>query len=51
MNPGLRDRLPPPLLALALAAFAIGTTEFVIVGLLPAVAATPAPACRRPGCW
>jgi DHA1 family inner membrane transport protein len=28
-----------PLLALALAAFAIGTTEFVIVGLLPAVAA------------
>lgn len=39
MNPGLRDRLPPPLLALALAAFAIGTTEFVIVGLLPAVAA------------
>lgn len=27
-----------PLLALALAAFAIGTTEFVIVGLLPAVA-------------
>jgi MFS transporter, DHA1 family, inner membrane transport protein len=30
--------LPLPLLALALAAFAIGTTEFVIVGLLPAVA-------------
>nr|WP_297353927.1 MFS transporter [uncultured Caldimonas sp.] len=30
---------PLPLLALALAAFAIGTTEFVIVGLLPAVAA------------
>jgi DHA1 family inner membrane transport protein len=30
---------PWPLLALALAAFAIGTTEFVIVGLLPAVAA------------
>ncbi|MED5618798.1 MFS transporter [Ideonella sp. BN130291] len=29
---------PLPLLALALAAFAIGTTEFVIVGLLPAVA-------------
>ena len=29
---------PLPLLALAMAAFAIGTTEFVIVGLLPAVA-------------
>lgn len=32
-------RMPsPPLLALALAAFAIGTTEFVIMGLLPAIA-------------
>jgi DHA1 family inner membrane transport protein len=30
---------PLPLLALAAAAFAIGTTEFVIVGLLPAIAA------------
>lgn len=30
---------PLPLLALAAAAFAIGTSEFVIVGLLPAVAA------------
>jgi DHA1 family inner membrane transport protein len=30
--------LPPPLLALALSAFAIGTTEFVIMGLLPQVA-------------
>jgi DHA1 family inner membrane transport protein len=30
--------LPLPLIALAVAAFAIGTTEFVIVGLLPAVA-------------
>jgi DHA1 family inner membrane transport protein len=29
---------PAPLLALALAAFAIGTTEFVIMGLLPQVA-------------
>jgi DHA1 family inner membrane transport protein len=28
----------PPILALALAAFAIGTTEFVIMGLLPALA-------------
>jgi DHA1 family inner membrane transport protein len=29
---------PVPLLALALSAFAIGTTEFVIMGLLPQVA-------------
>jgi len=34
-----RTAIPLPLLALALAAFAIGTSEFVIVGLLPAVAA------------
>jgi len=31
--------LPLPLIALALSAFAIGTTEFVIMGLLPQVAA------------
>src|SRR5260221_8859234 len=31
-------RLPPPIPALALAAFAIGTTEFVIMGILPDVA-------------
>jgi len=31
------SRLPPPILALALAAFAIGTTEFVIMGILPDV--------------
>ncbi|MDQ1199153.1 hypothetical protein [Agrobacterium sp. SORGH_AS 787] len=31
--------LSPPLLALATAAFGIGTTEFVIKGLLPEVAA------------
>jgi DHA1 family inner membrane transport protein len=31
--------MPLPLLALALAAFGIGTTEFVIMGLLPEVAA------------
>jgi len=30
--------MPTPLLALALAAFAIGTSEFVIVGLLPDLA-------------
>jgi len=34
-----RTVVPWPLFALALAAFAIGTTEFVIVGLLPSVAA------------
>lgn len=34
-----RAAIPLPLLALALAAFAIGTSEFVIVGLLPSVAA------------
>src|SRR5260221_9058204 len=32
------SRLPPPILALALAAFAIGTTEFVIMGILLDVA-------------
>ena len=32
-------KFPLPLLALALAAFGIGTTEFVIMGLLPEVAA------------
>ena len=31
--------MPMALLALTLGAFAIGTTEFVIVGLLPTVAA------------
>jgi len=33
-----RAAIPLPLLALALSAFAIGTTEYVIVGLLPSVA-------------
>jgi MFS transporter, DHA1 family, inner membrane transport protein len=32
--------MPLPLLALAIAAFAIGTTEFVIMGLLPEVASS-----------
>lgn len=36
MSSSLRARLP--LLALAIAAFAIGTTEFVIMGLLPQIA-------------
>lgn len=35
---GVRRGFPLPILALALAAFAIGTTEFVIMGLLPAMA-------------
>ena len=34
-----RPTIPLPILALALAAFAIGTTEFVIMGILPTVAA------------
>ena len=34
-----RPAIPLPILALALAAFAIGTTEFVIMGILPTVAA------------
>jgi len=34
----LRSFMPLPLLALAVAAFGIGTTEFVIMGLLPDVA-------------
>ncbi|HAE47971.1 MAG TPA: MFS transporter, partial [Tistrella mobilis] len=33
-----RLSLPPPLIALAIASFGIGTTEFVIMGLLPDVA-------------
>ncbi|MFD1049320.1 hypothetical protein ACFQ1S_29165, partial [Kibdelosporangium lantanae] len=32
--------MPPALLALAIGAFGIGTTEFVIMGLLPEVAGT-----------
>jgi DHA1 family inner membrane transport protein len=35
----MKSALPAPLVALALSAFAIGTTEFVIMGLLPQVAA------------
>ncbi|RUY88257.1 MFS transporter, partial [Mesorhizobium sp. M7A.F.Ca.CA.001.12.2.1] len=31
--------MPLPILALAIASFCIGTTEFVIMGLLPEVAA------------
>ena len=32
--------MPLPLLALAIAAFGIGTTEFVIMGLLPEIGRT-----------
>jgi hypothetical protein len=39
------------LLALTISAFAIGTTEFVIVGLIPTIAADLGTACPRPGCW
>ena len=43
--------MPLPLLALAISAFAIGTTEFVIMGLLPNVARDLS-RCRfrRPAC-
>jgi len=34
----MKSALPAPLIALGLSAFAIGTTEFVIMGLLPQVA-------------
>jgi DHA1 family inner membrane transport protein len=41
--------LPVPLIALALSAFAIGTTEFVIMGLLPQVAQNLAVSIPRAG--
>jgi DHA1 family inner membrane transport protein len=44
-----RFSVPLPLLALALAAFAIGTTEFVIVGLLPSVAQDTGVSVARAG--
>lgn len=39
--------MPLSLLILALSAFAIGTTEFVIMGLLPDVAATTEPIPKK----
>lgn len=39
------------LAALALAAFGIGTTEFVIIGLLPDVALISTSPDLRRGCW
>jgi MFS transporter, DHA1 family, inner membrane transport protein len=46
---GAGSAFPLPLVALALAAFAIGTTEFVIVGLLPSVAADTGVSLPRAG--
>lgn len=43
--------MPLALWALTLSAFAIGTTEFVIVGLIPTVAASLGCRCRPPACW
>jgi predicted MFS family arabinose efflux permease len=43
--------MPIALLALTLSAFAIGTTEFVIVGLLPTIGADLVSACRPPAFW
>ena len=42
--------MPLPILALALSAFAIGTTEFVIMGILPDVAQSLSVSIRRRGC-
>ncbi len=43
------SRLPLPIVALAMAAFAIGTTEFVIMGVLPKVAADTGVTIARAG--
>lgn len=43
--------MPIALLALTLSAFAIGTTEFVIVGLIPTVAADLGIGLPRRACW
>lgn len=40
-----------PILLLSAAGFTVLTTEFVIVGLLPAIAQTSKSPSRRPGCW
>lgn len=42
--------MPLALLALTISAFAIGTTEFVIVGLVPTIANQLA-ICLLPVCW
>jgi DHA1 family inner membrane transport protein len=42
--------MPIAILALTAGAFGIGTTEFIIMGLLLQVPATCMSRCRRPGC-
>ena len=42
--------MPLPILALALSAFAIGTTEFVIMGILPDVAQSLSVSIPSAGC-
>ncbi|MBS7539018.1 MFS transporter [Ancylobacter lacus] len=48
-SPSRLSLFPPALFALAIAAYAIGTTEFVIVGLLPTVAQDLAVSLPRAG--
>jgi len=43
--------MPAAVFSLAFAAFAIGTTGFVIVGLLPDIGRAFASRCRRQVCW
>jgi predicted MFS family arabinose efflux permease len=46
-----QGQMPLSLLILALSAFAIGTTEFVIMGLLPDVAADLGVSIPAPAGW
>lgn len=43
--------MPLALFALTISAFAIGTTEFVIVGLVPTIAQQLAISLPSAGCW
>jgi hypothetical protein len=43
--------MPLALLALTIGAFAIGTTEFVIVGLVPRLLNNWRSRCLLPACW
>ncbi len=43
--------MPLALFALTIGAFAIGTTEFVIVGLVPSIAQQLSISCLRRDCW
>ncbi|CDG83929.1 MFS transporter [Janthinobacterium agaricidamnosum] len=38
MNTAVKTSMPPAVLSLAVSAFAIGVTEFIVVGILPAIA-------------